>query len=73
MRDFKGYVPSRLQVPPKPPAEKTCTRCGVTKPNDFVHFNKVIKKLTDALVGHGTTSVCKACKSTAMSDSWKNR
>lgn len=77
MRDFKDYVPSRLQkieTMADMPKEKACKRCGFVKLNNFENFGKKWHKTRTNYV---TVDICNTCKnnkiSQTMTQKWESR
>ena len=71
MRDFKGYVPSRLQkieTMADMPKEKRCNECKFMKPNTFEFFGKKWHKTRTNYV---TVDVCNECKKAKIANSMR--
>jgi RNA polymerase subunit RPABC4/transcription elongation factor Spt4 len=50
--------------------EKACTRCGVVKPNDLVHFGNKLFGDRHTMV---PTEVCKACTAAKIANRWRRQ
>lgn len=64
----RTYILERDRPKPERPKEKACTKCGVVKPNDFLHFPKKVKGGPGR---YDTMGVCSGCKSAAQSEAMK--